>query len=300
MDDFNPTILKSLYTPPPDSHKGQNGKLLVIGGSKLFHASIFWSANVASKIVDLVHFVSPANENNDLVRFQLKQGFWNGIVVEWADLEYYIEEDDAILIGPGMPREEGLFEGDMPTSDIINSLIDKYPQKKWVVDGGALQEVRPDLLNSNHIITPHTRELVRLLEKLPDGFNSAEYEFLFSEQSKEKIEQQAKMLQKLSQMLNGVTILSKGRVDVVCQNHKCTQINGGNSGMTKGGTGDVLAGLVAALYTKNEAYLAALAASYVTKKAGDRLFEHVGPYFNAGDLVEEVPKALNSATYIHL
>lgn len=64
---------KKLYQPPADSHKGQNGKLLVIGGSKLFHSSVFWSADVASRIVDLVHFSSPANENNILVRKKLKE-----------------------------------------------------------------------------------------------------------------------------------------------------------------------------------------------------------------------------------
>ena len=40
----------------------------------------------------------------------------------------------------------------------------------------------------------------------------------------------------------------------------------GNAGMTKGGTGDVLAGLVAALYCKNEAFLSACAGSYINKK----------------------------------
>ena len=55
--------LKTLYVPPPDSHKGQNGKLLVIGGSHLFHAASLWALTVASRIVDLVHY-SSVPENN--------------------------------------------------------------------------------------------------------------------------------------------------------------------------------------------------------------------------------------------
>ncbi|MBI5356567.1 hypothetical protein HZB78_03055 [Candidatus Collierbacteria bacterium] len=102
---FNPDKVR-LYQPLPSSHKGQNGKLLVIGGSKLFHSSIFWSADVASKIVDLVHLTSPANENNQIFRKRLKEKFWNGIVVDWKDVESYIEEDDCVLIGPGMTRNE--------------------------------------------------------------------------------------------------------------------------------------------------------------------------------------------------
>lgn len=62
--------------------------------------------------------------------------------------------------------------------------------------------------------------------------------------------------------------------------------------MTKGGTGDVLAGLVASIYCKNDAFLSASAGSYINKKAGERLFEKVGYYFNASDLADEIPKVM--------
>ena len=62
--------------------------------------------------------------------------------------------------------------------------------------------------------------------------------------------------------------------------------------MTKGGTGDVLAGLTAGLYAKNEAFASACAASYINKKAGDSLFEKVGVNFNASDLANEIPKIM--------
>ena len=208
-----------LYQPPEDSHKGQNGRLLVIGGSKLFHSSIFWAADVASRIVDLVHFTSPANENNDLVRKKIKEHFWSGIVVDWGDAERYIEEDDCVSIGPGMVREpvardstirvsrvgrrstSGLNEtpakafrlplrlegngvsvpskqnhlvalGQLGREDntgrIVDDLLRKYPSKRWVVDGGALQEVDPNLLMEMMIITPHHGELLRLVRKIDE------------------------------------------------------------------------------------------------------------------------------------
>ena len=49
--------------------------------------------------------------------------------------------------------------------------------------------------------------------------------------------------------------------------------------MTKGGTGDVLAGLVASLFSKNEAFLSAVAASYINKTAGEELFKTKGIYW---------------------
>ncbi len=63
--------------------------------------------------------------------------------------------------------------------------------------------------------------------------------------------------------------------------------------MTKGGTGDVLAGLVAALACNNDLWLAATAGSFINKKAGESLFKKVGYYFNASDLAEEIPKVMN-------
>ena len=84
-------------------------------------------------------------------------------------------------------------------------------------------------------------------------------------------------------------VLLKGKTDIVCSEGVCLQISGGNAGMTKGGTGDVLAGLVAALACKNELFLAAAAGSYFNKRAGEALFEKVGYYFNATDLAQEIP-----------
>ncbi len=63
--------------------------------------------------------------------------------------------------------------------------------------------------------------------------------------------------------------------------------------MTKGGTGDVLAGLTAALYCKNDdPFLVASCASFINKKAGENLFRKVGYYFNSSDLADEIPRIM--------
>ena len=247
------TYFDKIFLPKPDSHKGENGRVLVIGGSKLFHAAPFWAAAAASRIVDMVHFSSPASENDELMRVRAKEHFWDGIVVSWADVEHYIQEDDAILIGPGMERGE-------ETKKIVNELLAKYPEKKWVIDGGALQEVEPKLLNKNMIVTPNQRELEILGDKIPSG----------------------------------VTILAKGPVDIVSNGTEKEEITGGSAGMTKGGTGDVLAGIVTGLYAKSEAFPAAVVASQVNKRAGEALAKERGTFFNASELVSEVGKVLGN------
>lgn len=271
MDNFDLSLLKNLYIPPVDSHKGQNGKLLLIGGSHLFHAASLWALEVASKVVDMV-FYSSVPENNQIVQ-HAKEEFRNGIVVKRSDVESYAKEADCILIGPGLPREEGKQTGDDDTQALTEDLLKKFPDKKWVVDGGSLQVITPDILPQTAIITPHFKE----------------FEMLFGvARTEENIQEMAKRY--------NIVILTKGVEDIVCSPDKCIKIPGGNAGMTKGGTGDVLAGLVGALYCKNDALLAAVAGSYINKTAGDTLFKEVGYYYNASDLVNEIPKVLKTFT----
>lgn len=283
MQQFSPNALQKLYVPPLHSHKGQNGKLLFIGGSHLFHAATIWPLTVASRIVDMV-FYSSVPENNEIVQ-KAKEEFRNGMVVVRKDLEDYIQEADAILIGPGMVRAEGQIPN--PKSQISNLqaidqiedegeqtyyltkyVLEKYPGKKWIIDAGALQMMDPEWLKnlSQVIITPHPKEFRRV-------FNM--------EATKENIETIAKEY--------GVVVVVKGERDIVCSKDSCVEISGGNAGMTKGGTGDVLAGLIAALATKNDMLLSAEAGAYINKKAGESLYKKMGYYFNATDLVNEVP-----------
>ena len=125
MNEFNTEELKKLYIPAADSHKGDNGKLLIIGGSVLFHAASLWSLQVASRIVDMV-FYSSVPQNNELVERE-KAEFRNGIIVPRNKIEHYIEEADCILIGPGLPRENGVEEGDDDTKELTEKLLRTYP-----------------------------------------------------------------------------------------------------------------------------------------------------------------------------
>lgn len=245
--------------PDSNSHKGQNGKLMIIGGSDLFHAASRWSLDVASRFVDMV-FYSSTPENNQLIK-EAKQNFWNGIVVERAELDGYIQEADVILVGPGMTRTND-------TTQTINDLLTKYPDKKMVIDAGALQMFDPQLLKPHHLITPHRQELEMVLEKI---------------EAKDPL---------AWLKATGAGILLKGKVDQVEFGGKHYTIIGGNAGMTKGGTGDVLSGLVAGLYCNHDQLTSLVVGSYVNKRAGEALFEVVGPYFNATDLAAAVPEVM--------
>ncbi|MEK7571473.1 MAG: NAD(P)H-hydrate dehydratase [Patescibacteria group bacterium] len=307
MQQFDPELLKDIYVPPAGSHKGQNGKLMIIGGSQLFHAASLWALQIASKIVDMVFYSSVA-ENNLLVE-SLKKEFRNGIIVRQEDIDAYIEEADAVLIGPGMVRtehangkwqmvngklEEILLVEDegMQTYYLTKYLLATYPKKKWIIDAGALQMLEPEWLlplNGNVILTPHHQEFGRVFSPvIPNSFRN-----LQTKDKKMLKQVQHDTIKQVAKKYN-CTILLKGEKDIVCSPEQWVEISGGNAGMTKGGTGDVLAGLVAALACKNELYLAATAGSYFNKKAGEALFERVGYYFNASDLTEEIPQVMRT------
>jgi NAD(P)H-hydrate repair Nnr-like enzyme with NAD(P)H-hydrate dehydratase domain len=293
-------LVAQLQLPRPDSHKGQNGKLLIVGGSELFHAASKWSLDVASKFVDMVFYASVPG-NTELVR-QAKGNFWNGIVIELDEIESYAQEANCILIGPGMTRTPD-------TAELVTNLINRFPTKKMVIDAGALQMVSPSLLNSHHIITPHRQEMARVLSKLESPPKEAEASFDPNSAESAELE-----LQAVSQVLPGVSILLKGATDCLvtyleppslgstdagqplfeaeAQSPEYWSITGGHPGMTKGGTGDVLAGLVAGLYCTQSATAAAVVGSYANKLAGELLAAEVGPFFNASDLVTAVPPAL--------
>jgi NAD(P)H-hydrate repair Nnr-like enzyme with NAD(P)H-hydrate dehydratase domain len=162
MQEFNSQDLKNLFIPSSDSHKGKNGKLMIIGGSKLFYAASLWSLQIASRIVDMV-FYSSVPENNEIVQ-KAKEEFRNGIVIPRAKIDDYIKEADCILIGPGLPRKDEEEEGDEDTKLLTESLLQRYPEKKWVIDGGSLQTIDPNLIPRNAILTPHVKEFETLFK----------------------------------------------------------------------------------------------------------------------------------------
>jgi NAD(P)H-hydrate epimerase len=287
---------EKIYIPKKGSHKGQNGRLLIIGGSKLFHSASMWSLEVASRIVDLVHY-SSVEENNRIIE-NLKEEFRNGIVVRRDDIEYYVEEDDCILIGPGMVRADisninnkissikdivKIDNEGLQTYYLTKYLLQKYPQKRWVIDAGALQMLDVKDIPKNAILTPHKREFEYLWRK-----------FKIQNSKFKIISQNSKIINRVKDFADETNsiLLLKGEEDIISNGEKVESIKGGNVGMTKGGTGDVLAGLIAAFYCKTDAFTSAIAASYINKKAGEDLEKEKGIWFNASDLAEQIPKTM--------
>lgn len=300
MKTFTEQDVSPFTLPERNSHKGQNGRVLIIGGSHFFHAASLWALTVSSRFVDLVHYAS-VPENQAIVQ-KAKEEFRNGIVVPRQDIERYIEEDDVILIGPGMVREEQaedyqqtidysqltllsvlhITEEGKQTRVLTEYLLRKYPGKQWVIDAGALQVVDVSCVPKGAILTPHHKEFELLVSKAQRSYPH----IAITEHT--PVEEQVFLLAKTLQC----TVLLKGEVDYICSEQECVKVEGGNSGMTKGGTGDVLAGLVAGFAAKHDPFFSACCASFINKRSADELYKIVGPFFNASDLADQIPKTL--------
>lgn len=281
MEVFSKKQFKNLYRPTGVPN-GKNGQVTVIGGSELFHGAPLLSLKVASRIVDMVFFSSPEPSVGKVAE-KFKSKLFSFIWVPWQEIEAYIEKSDAALIGPGFmryakERKNKETEGQMneeldgvgkETRKITKKLLANFPGKRWVIDAGSLQVMDPDWIPKGAIITP----------------NRKEFELLF------KVKSQMSNVESMSEKYNCI-INAKGKKNIVCSPTECVEIPGGNPGLEKGGIGDVLAGLTASLVAKNEPFLAASAASFITKAAADELHEKVGTNYNADDLADKIPETL--------
>jgi len=269
MVDFDSKDLVRLKLPQSNSHKGENGKVLIIGGSSLFHSASIWAAELLAYFVDMVFYYSPHPTNQTLM-LENKRRFRNGIVISETDLANYCQEAGVILIGPGMKRQgkhkdpEGVL-----THTLTNRLLRQYPEKKFVIDAGALQELELSNLKKSHLLTPQWTEYSNLFPQFQEDFSGLLGHYPAS------------------------YLIKKSGVDYCLsweQPQTIVRIEAGNEGLTKGGTGDLLAGLTAAFYVKNPALLSATCASYVLNKAADYLYQSQGPFYSTTQLLAEVPR----------
>ena len=288
MQIFDPQELSKLYKPGHNSAKGDNGQITIIGGSSLFHGAPLFALTTASRIVDMVFLASP-EPSVGRVAEQIKSKLFSFIWIPWNDLTSYIEKSDAVLIGPGMMRfgreklqSDKVTELDKEgegTKEITMKILKKFQDKKWVIDAGSLQTMDASWIPENSILTP----------------NRKEYQILFGARVKEQESIRVEDVQENAKKYKCIIVL-KGPTTIVASANKVVRIEGGNAGLTKGGSGDVMAGLTVALLAKNDPFLSACAGSYVTKLAADILYKKVGTNYNSDDLANEVPLILHKTS----
>ncbi len=276
-------IRKMLPQRKPDSHKGENGRVLIIGGSmEFFGAPILAGLGALYSGCDLVTLLTPE------CNFDVSRSFYPDFIVRKYGgfhlnlrvldvLNPLLDKTDCLIIGPG------LTEGD-EVLHVVKKILDKvdFPV---VLDADALPAIHALKPKSTRplVLTPHAGEFNDLIDET----------FSNDLRGEEKIA----LLAKYAEMWNA-TILLKGRLDFIASPASPSQIilnETGNPGMTVGGTGDVLAGITASFIAQGaEAFEACCLAAYINGYAGDMLQENKGYAYSATDVALELPYVIKN------
>lgn len=267
-----------LYYPTPqaDSHKGDNGRLLVVGGGPFTGAPalVAWGAYRVG--ADVVHIATPSAAHPIIAsmapEFIVHPVRGDRLTREDAPLVLELAAGmDAVVIGPGLGVAEA-------TKEAIRAIVERLTLP-LVIDADAFTGLsgHVDLLRGKRgVMTPHAKE----------------FEAISGERMSAAPDDRAKTANAFARR-TGFTILLKGARDVVTDGEHAKFTTGGNPGMTVGGTGDVLAGITGGLLAKHAApYEAARIAAFTSKHAGDLAFEDLSYGFVAKDVADRVPRVL--------
>lgn len=275
-------VMKTLPVRKPSSHKGSHGKALIIAGSKTMTGAPILTTKACFRLgAGLVTLATPDIAQETIASQVIEAIFHlcpskNG-EIDHLDLtdEFLDNNYDAIAVGPGIGRSnKGLF---------LESLLKSY-DKSLIIDADGLYYLK------NHLMTLSKRKGVTILTP-----HLGEFAYLTG-QSIGKIEKHRFRLSQQFATQYGVHLVLKGPYTIVTTPSGQQFINtSGNSALAKGGSGDVLTGMVLALVMQQKDVQSAISnAVFLHGKAADYLTSHGYSPLSivASDLVEAMPQVL--------
>ena len=271
-------VRRSLPRRDPEGHKGTFGKVLCVCGSVGYTgAPIFAGRGAVRTGSGLVFLAVPesvwpvaAVKSDEAMPFPVPEAEGRLSLLAEEPIRRRAESCDAVLIGCGLGRG-------WQTDALVRNLL--TIEKPLVLDADGLNALsgREELLQKRAaptILTPHEGEFLRLGGGLSAGREAAAAAF-----SKKY----------------GVYLVLKGHRTVVAAPDGRLAVNGtGNSGMAKGGSGDVLAGMILSLLGQGcEAFAACCAGVWLHGRAGDLAAADKGERgMTPTDLLEQIPYAM--------
>ncbi|KAG6582278.1 ATP-dependent (S)-NAD(P)H-hydrate dehydratase, partial [Cucurbita argyrosperma subsp. sororia] len=302
----------------PKRYKGQAGKIAVIGGCREYTGAPYFAAISALKIgADLSHvfctkdaapviksyspelIVHPVLEESYSVRDEEEKKFTAERVL--AEVDKWLERFDCLVIGPGLGRDPFLLEC---VSEIIKHA--RQTNIPMIIDGDGLFLITDNLhLVSNYplaVLTPNVNEYKRLVKNV-----------LLAEVDEQDAPNQ---LLSLAKRIGGLTILRKGRADLICDGETVKSVSIYGSPRRCGGQGDILSGSVAVFVSwarqqglvtdgnlatspKNPTVLGCIAGSALLRKAASLAFENKKRSTLTTDIIEFLWRSLEDISPAH-
>ncbi len=250
----------SLVRPrPAHTHKGLGGKVVVIGGGPYQGAPILTGLAAMRSGADIVRIVSTGQHPFlDLIHVPLPGDRIQEEHIE--PIQQWVEWADSVAIGPGLGEK---------SHAVVQQIAPCC--KKTVYDADALRLPLPT--SQVAVYTPHAGEFARITGIMPP----------------EDLVSRARTV--LKSALPGVVLL-KGAVDIITDGIRVRFNRTGTPAMAVAGTGDVLAGITAALLCRLPPFEAACVAAYVNGRAGMTASASRGDGMLASDLLERIPAEL--------
>lgn len=251
-----------------DSHKGENGKVAVIGGSALMHGAPLFAALAAEAGGADLLFVSLPRCHAEAAKaaslnFQVHPFGGDDLAAgDTAPILELLATMDCAVVGPGIAH------GNAKSLKALMTIVAESPCR-LILDAAALQPETLELVRGKSaVLTPHMAELERMNLAPSD------------------IAAQANNA--------GAVIFLKGPTDIIAgPDGSTTELKGGNAGLIVGGTGDALAGLIAGLMAQGmEPLEAAKTAGTAMKRAAEKLFAEYGYAFGTRRVIGMIPKVL--------
>jgi hydroxyethylthiazole kinase-like uncharacterized protein yjeF len=264
----------------PEAHKGTFGRLLVVGGSDIFSGAPALVAMAALRVgTDVVTVAAPektayaiSSLSPALITLKLKGKHLSSS--NMSALKEHLTAATAVVAGPGLGLHTETKEA---TLELVELMEEKATPMLLDADGLKAFADFKRKADMPLVLTPHTRE----------------YEILTGKKLPENLEERAKEVQKTARKL-GATILLKGAVDIVSDGERVKFNFTGNPGMTVGGTGDVLSGVVGGLLAMGaDPFRAAVAGVFVNGAAGDFVSAETGYHMVPTDLLDWIPHVMD-------
>ena len=272
-------IEKFIPSRKNDSRKGDNGKVLVVGGSYIYHGAPVLSSLAALRSgSDLVYTCVPK-----INAFSTRSISPDLIVIPMADSKLTRGTTNKLLGQVPVDIDSATIGMGLAIQDIeaikllVKSLLDR--NVRISLDASSLvKEILPIIEGQNVVVTPH----------------SGEFKRIFGDSLENEIDSRITSCEKFAKK-HSISILLKGQDDIIT-NGDITYTNSTLTPcMTVGGTGDVLSGLTAGFLSRNKNMIeSASAATFVNGTAGEILQKEFGNHILASDLISTLPKVLNS------
>ena len=270
-------VQQTLTNRSPSSHKGIHGKGLVIGGSLPMTGAPVMTTRAVLRAGGGLTTLAIPDAIHSIVASQIVEAMfspWKSVNGHFSgELGTDVSRFDAVAFGPGVGRENG-------GEKILSTLLDNV-KAPLIVDADGLfylAKLKEKLKQRSHptIITPHTGEFAQLTGYLPTEIENNRFE-----------------LSRQFALRYGVYIVLKGPYSIVTTPTGSQFVNtSGNAALAKGGTGDVLTGIILAFVMNHSNLQEAVSnAVFAHGKAADVLVEgnHTMRDVIATDVINALP-----------